>query len=216
MKIDRSSKGLLASLYVIAIAISALFYIFVPVLWLDVLISTAMLWFMVWQTYFFRIPVRNTIEDGICSVCDGRVVIVEKTLEREFLNRECIQVSVYMNFFDTHANFWPSDGTVDYYRYVPGKHLLAFNPKASLDNEHTCTKMTTHDGQEVFFKQIAGGFARRISNYATIGEDVRKGDQCGIIKFGSRIDLFLPLSAKVEVKVGDIVRACETRIATLL
>lgn len=214
MKIDRSSRGLLAALYAGSIAVSALFIIFVPVPWLNAIVCTAFLWFMVWQTYFFRIPVRNTIEKGICSVCDGRVVIVEKTVETEFLKRECLQVSVYMNFFDTHANFWPYDGCVKHFSYIPGKHLLAFNPKASLDNEHTCTLMVTPDSRELFFKQIAGGFARRISNYAIVGEQVRKGDQCGIIKFGSRIDLFLPLDAKVEVKVGDFVKACETRIAS--
>lgn len=215
MKIDRSSRGLLFALYAAAIAVCAVFVIFVHIPWLCASVCALMAWFIVWQTYFFRIPERETSGDGICSVCDGRVVIVEKTVETEYLNRECIQVSVYMNFFDTHANFWPCDGEVRHYRYIPGKHLLAFNPKASLDNEHTCTSVITDDGREVFFKQIAGGFARRIAFYSKEGDRARKGEQCGIIKFGSRIDLFLPLDAKVEVKVGDIVWACETKIASL-
>ena len=173
--------------------------------------------FAVFFICFFREPKRRPAGDGhrITAPADGKVVIVERAFESEYLKRDCLQVSVYMNFFDVHANFWPVDGKVSHYRYYPGEHFLAFKPKASLENEHTCTCIITEDGNELLFKQIAGGFARRIVNYAGREKEARAGEQCGIIKFGSRIDVFLPLDAKVLVSPGQIVRACETILAEL-
>ena len=172
---------------------------------------------LVWQTMFFRVPQRERAgsEHIVTAVADGRIVINEKVYEPEFLKRECIQVSIYMDFFDVHANFWPVDGVVTYYKYHPGKHFLAFKPKASEENEHTCTCIRTPGGKDVFFKQLAGGFARRIVCYAREGLDVTAGEQCGIIKFGSRIDIYLPLDAEILVEKGQYVRACETIIARL-
>jgi phosphatidylserine decarboxylase len=120
-----------------------------------------------------------------------------------------------MNFFDVHANFWPVTGEVTYYKYHPGKHLLAFKPKASEENEHTSVCIRTKSGSEVLFKQHAGTFARRIVNYAKPGMKVKAGEQCGIIKFGSRLDIFLPADAEVKVRIGDLTTACETVIAQL-
>ena len=190
---------------------------FVHISWLVWPLLALLLWFCVWQTFFFRVPKRHCNGSGskISSVADGKVVIIEKTFEKEYLKCEGIQVSVYMNFFDVHANFWPADGEVSYYKYYPGKHLLAFKPKASEENEHSCTGLTLPGGERIFFKQIAGGFARRIVCYAHRSSAVKAGEQCGIIKFGSRIDLFLPLDAELKVAVGDYVRACESVIAEL-
>jgi len=213
--IDRSSRILLASMYLGGLAVAALFIFVVKIPFLTAVVSAFVLWFLFWQTYFFRIPKRKLAENCISSICDGRVVIVEKAVEREYLKKECIQVSVYMNFFDTHANFWPADGTLLHYEYHPGKHFFASNPKASLDNEHTCALLKTTGGKEILFKQIAGGFARRISFYHKDGDTAKAGEQFGIIKFGSRIDYFFPPDTKVLVKVGDIVRACETPMAEL-
>ena len=119
-----------------------------------------------------------------------------------------------MDFFDVHCNFWPITGEVKYYRYHPGKYLLAFHPKSSELNEHSSTCMENEYGT-VFFKQIAGTFARRIVCYSEPGKIEYRGEQCGVIKFGSRIDLFLPLEAEVKVKVGDTVRAIESVLAVL-
>ena len=113
-----------------------------------------------------------------------------------------------------YTNFWPMGGKISYYRYHPGRYLLAFLPKASEKNEHSSTAITNSRGT-VFFKQIAGTFARRIVCYSREGDEVGRGSQCGIIKFGSRIDLFLPLDAEIKVKEGDFTRACETVIAQL-
>ena len=191
-------------------------YVGIP--WLSWPLVAGVLWVCVWQTCFFRVPKRRRCGSSrkVSSVADGKVVIVDMAAyESEYLKRECIQVSVYMNFFDVHANFWPVDGTVSHYEYHPGEHFLAFKPKASLENEHTCTCIITPEGNELLFKQIAGGFARRIVNYAGKVRTSEAGKQCGIIKFGSRIDIFLPLDAKVLVEPGQIVRACETILAEL-
>lgn len=217
MKIDHDSYGSIALIYGISVAVAVLLFISVKnplILWPCIAL---ILWFDVWQTAFFRVPRRQRCGDGhrVTSVADGRVVIVEKAFEAEVLKRECIQISVYMNFFDVHSNFWPMDGKVKKYEYHPGDHFYASHPKASVLNEHTCVLMSNKDGKELLFKQIAGGFARRIACHAEPGQAVSAGSQCGIIKFGSRIDMFLPLDAKVNVEVGDLVRACETVLAEI-
>lgn len=174
------------------------------------------LFFMGFVFFFFRIP-KRTVPQGdsiVTSVADGKVVIIDKVFESEYIKGECIQVSVYMNFFDVHVNFWPISGEVTYYKYHPGKYFLAFLPKASELNEHTSIAVRNDYG-EVFFKQLAGTFARRIVCYATVGGNSVQGEQCGIIKFGSRIDMYLPLDTDIKVKIGDEVRACETIIAEL-
>lgn len=217
MHIDSDSYGTLFLVYIISIALLAVSILFISNLWILCPIIAMITFFCLWQTFFFRVPHRTPVGSAhdVSSVADGKVVIVKKVYEGEYLKRDCIQVSVYMDFFDVHANFWPIDGQVTYYKYHPGKHLLAFKPKASEDNEHTSTSMINADGKELLFKQLAGTFARRIVNYSTIGLETKSGHQCGIIKFGSRIDMFLPLDAEIKVKVGDYVRAVETIIATI-
>ena len=215
--IDRNSRGTLALVYILSAALGIVIFRFVRLSWIVWPALALLLWFCIWQTSFFRVPRRERKGSGtlVSSVADGKVVIAERVYEGEFMKCECMQVSVYMNFFDVHANFWPVDGEVAYYKYYPGKHLLAFKPKASEENEHSCTGIVTPSGEKIFFKQIAGGFARRIVCYSHRGGSVRAGEQCGIIKFGSRIDIFLPLNAELKVAVGDYVRACESVIAEL-
>jgi phosphatidylserine decarboxylase len=217
MRIDRNSIGSLALVYLLSAALIWVLLSLVRIPWVAWPLVAMLLWFCIWQTAFFRVPRRKWggTEREVTSVADGKVVIVERVFEPEHLRTECIQISVYMNFFDVHANFWPADGEVTYYRYHPGKHLLAFAPKASEENEHSCVGLRLPHGREVLFKQLAGGFARRIVCYAKEGLQVHGGTQCGIIKFGSRIDLFVPLDAQVKVRVGDAVRACETVLASL-
>jgi len=176
-----------------------------------------MLLICVWQLYFFRVPERipagsDTI---VTSAADGKVVISDIAVEDEYLKRECKRVCVYMDFFDVHVNFWPVSGKITYYEYHPGKHLLAFKPKASEENEHASACVMTPSGKEVVFKQHAGTFARRIVNYSIVGDEVKAGEQCGIIKFGSRMDIYLPLDAEVKVEIGEKVTAAETVIALL-
>lgn len=217
LRIDRNSYGTVLMIYFFSALAVFLMFFFLDMPLLTWPLTALLLWFCIWQTSFFHVPERQRAGSDklVSSVCDGKVVICEKAFESEVLKRECFQISVYMNFFDVHANFWPVTGKVTYFKYHPGLHMLAFKPKASLENEHTCTIVTTPDGQEVFFKQIAGGFARRIVGYGKKQTEAIAGAQCGIIKFGSRIDIFLPLDARIMVKNGDYVRACETVLAEL-
>lgn len=217
MHIDRNSYGTLAIVYSVSAAVLAAVVLLFPnsvIIW-PVLAFVAV--FCIWQTAFFRVPVRKRTGSSkvVTSVADGKVVILEKVQENEYIKGECIQVSIYMDFFDVHANFWPVDGTVEYCHYYPGEHFLAFKPKASEENEHSCTGIVTEDGKRVFFKQLAGTFARRIVYYSKPGLKTKSGEQCGIIKFGSRIDMYLPLDADIKVKLGDKTRAVETVIAVL-
>ncbi len=189
---------------------------FVPIHWLAYLLSVIPVAMMGFSLFFFRVPGRNTVEGDnvVTSVADGKVVVIEKVFEKEYINGECLQVSVYMDFFNVHVNFWPIDCIVEYYKYHPGKYMLAFLPKASELNEHSSVGIRTKYGP-ILFKQLAGTFARRIVTYATLGDSEQKGEQCGVIKFGSRIDMYLPLDADIKVQLGDHVKACESVIAEL-
>ncbi|MBO4756891.1 MAG: phosphatidylserine decarboxylase family protein [Bacteroidales bacterium] len=217
MHIDHNSYGSVALAYIIGAIAIILFRLIFHNPWVFWVLTAIVLMILFWQTLFFRVPDREKAGSGdvVTAVADGRIVINEKVFEPEFLQRECIQVSIYMNFFDVHANFWPVDGVVTYYKYHPGEHFLAFKPKASEENEHACTAIRTDGGKDMMFKQLAGTFARRIVCYSEPGMRTTAGEQCGIIKFGSRIDMFFPTDADIKVKIGDKVRACESVIALL-
>ncbi len=189
---------------------------FIPFAWLAYILSMLPVALMGFSLFFFRVPSRSTVQGDnvVTSVADGKVVVIEKVFEKEYINGECLQVSVYMDFFNVHVNFWPIDGEVEYYKYHPGKYLLAFLPKASELNEHASVGIRNEYGP-ILFKQLAGTFARRIITYATPGSQEMKGEQCGVIKFGSRIDMYLPLDAEIKVQLGDHVKACESVIAEL-
>lgn len=218
MKIQKDSKGTIAFVVAIGLILIITAILYVPNAWIKwplVAIGAWITWFIV---FFFRVPDREYPKGSniITSVADGEVVIIEKVFEKEYLKRECIQVSVYMNFFNVHTNFWPFDGVTTYYKYHPGRYLLAFLPKSSELNEHASVGVKYgEDGPEILFKQIAGTFARRIVNYAKVGENFVGGDQCGVIKFGSRLDMFLPLDAEICVKLGDNVKSVTSVIAKL-
>ncbi len=218
IKIDNDSYGTILVCWCVCAILIFLSATFIHSLWISLPLCVLMVVFMVFITWFFRVPNREAPDARndrlVTSMADGKVVIVEKVFEKEYLKRDCFQISVYMDFFDVHCNFWPINGEVTYYQYHPGKYFLAFRPKSSELNEHASTCLANRHG-EVFFKQIAGTFARRIVCYAEPGNKENRGDQCGVIKFGSRIDLFVPLDAEIKVKVGDKVRAVESVLAVL-
>lgn len=217
MKLDRNTYGTVLAVYVFCAAVIFALWRWVPYWWINLPLTLGFLWVCGWQTYFHMVPDRAPVGSDtlVSAVSDGKVVNITKTYEALFLKRDVIMVSVYMDFWDLHANFWPVTGTVTFAEYFPGKHLLAFKPKASEENEHSCTAIRTEAGKEVMFKQLAGGFARRIVCYAQEGMAVRAGEQCGIIKFGSRIDYYLPLDARVLVKEGDLVKGITSLIAEI-
>ncbi len=217
MRLDKNTYGTVLAVYLFSAAAAFALWRWVPVWWVNTLLTIFLLWFCSWQTYFHMVPDRTPLGDEhlVSAVSDGKVVFIGPVFAGGYLQRDCLMISVYMDFWDLHANFWPVTGTVSYAQYFPGKHLLAFKPKASEENEHFCTAIRTPEGKEVLFKQLAGGFARRIVCYAKKGMAVRAGEQCGIIKFGSRIDYYLPLDAKVRVQVGELVKGVSSILAEI-
>ena len=173
-----------------------------------------MLFIFVITLNFFRIP-KRTFErknDIIYSPCDGKVVVIEETLETEYYKDKRIQVSVFMSPLNIHNNLYPISGMVTYTKYHPGKFLVAWNPKASADNERS-TVVVENNKISVLCRQIAGALARRIITYSKAKDSVNSADEIGFIKFGSRVDLFLPIGTKIEVVIGDKVIGGQSIIA---
>jgi phosphatidylserine decarboxylase len=166
---------------------------------------------------FFRSPiiVTNINDQHVICPADGKVVVIEETEETEFLKDRRIQISVFMSPINVHVNRNPISGIVKYFNYHPGKYLVAWDPKSSTDNERTTIVIENEQGTPVLFRQIAGALARRIVWYVKEGDKVKQGDQFGFIKFGSRIDIFLPLGTKVNVKLGDVVKGGITILADI-
>ncbi|GHT17165.1 phosphatidylserine decarboxylase [Bacteroidia bacterium] len=163
---------------------------------------------------FFRMPKRKKLSDAqsIFSPCDGKVVVIEKTFEPEYLQRECLQISVFMSPNNVHANWYPVSGEVVFAKHHQGKYLVAWHPKASTKNERTTVVINTGTAN-VLVRQIAGYVARRIVCYAKAGDKAEQNTQVGFIKFGSRVDVFLPLDVKVNVQIGDKVTGSQTVLA---
>ncbi len=166
---------------------------------------------------FFRHPfikVANQ-EKHVLAPADGKVVVIEETLEKEYFNGKKKQVSIFMSPLNVHVNRNPVSGVVKYFKYHAGKYLVAWHPKSSTDNERTTIVIGQANGPEILVRQIAGAMARRIKYYIKEGQEVNQGEEFGFIKFGSRVDVFLPLDAQITVSVGDKTRAGKTVIAEL-
>lgn len=175
---------------------------------------TGLLWF--WVFWFFRIPARTFTqgEQLLISPCDGKVVVIEETHESEYFKDQRIQVSIFMSPLNVHVNRYPLSGTVQYARYHKGKYLVAWHPKSSTENERT-TIVVKSSKAEILIRQIAGAVARRIVMYSKEGDSAAQNAELGFIKFGSRVDLFLPLGTKINAKIGDVVQGGIDVIATL-
>lgn len=173
--------------------------------------------FFIMILQFFRSPARKTAVDNhhIISPADGKVVAIEKTFEDEYLHEERLQLSIFMSPVNVHVNWYPSGGKVSYVKYHPGKYLVAWHPKSSTDNERTTIVIKNPEYGEILVRQIAGAVARRIVTYSNEGEDVKQGNEMGFIKFGSRLDVFIPVDAKVNVNLGDMVRGGESILAII-
>jgi len=167
---------------------------------------------------FFRVPIwrKTTVEeDAVVSPADGVVAANEVVLEDEYFHDQRRQISIFMSIYDVHINFFPFDGEVTYYIYHPGKFLLAFKPKSSTDNEHNTIVLKDKKGREILVRQIAGFVARRIVCDLQAGEEAVVGEELGMIRFGSRVDVFLPLDAEVKVKINQKTTGKETVLAKL-
>ncbi len=166
---------------------------------------------------FFRKPTRHTsYREGVMyAPADGTVVAIEETTEEEYFQDKRLQISIFMSVWDVHINWYPASGTITWYRYHPGKYLVARHPKSSVLNERTSVVLKTDKGQEVLFRQIAGYVARRVVCYAREKQRVKTSDELGFIKFGSRVDIFLPPGTEVPLKIGQKVKGSVTEIARL-
>lgn len=166
---------------------------------------------------FFRNPKRKieSLDDKkIYAPADGKVVVIEETLENEYFKDKRLQISIFMNPLNVHVNRNPVGGKINYYKYHKGKYLVAWHPKSSTENERT-TVVYDNGSNEILLRQIAGALAKRIVAYVEKGQKVTQGEDMGFIKFGSRVDLFLPLGTEVEVNIDDKVKGNKTLIATL-
>ena len=165
----------------------------------------------------FREPRRGRVQDAdlVFAPWDGRVVVTENVRETEYLGREMLQISIFMSITNIHMNWVPVGGEVEYFKYHPGRFLVAWHPKSSTENERTTTVVRMPSGQKVLFRQIAGLIARRIISYMTVGHQVEQNSVCGFIKFGSRVDVLVPKDSELLVEIGDPTVGSQTPIARL-
>ncbi|MEJ6808273.1 MAG: phosphatidylserine decarboxylase family protein [Saprospiraceae bacterium] len=206
---------LIISAIVLFVANGLIYTFFPPIIWFSTVVFVALWLFLV---SFFRNPKRTIdqyADDIVYCPADGKIVVIENTNESEVLKDERIQVSIFMSPLNVHVNRNPISGKVTFFKYHPGAFYKAWNPKASTENERT-TVMIENPKGKVLFRQIAGALARRIMWYVSQGDEVKQGEDMGFIKLGSRVDVFLPKDAKVEVEMGQMVSGNKTVLARLV
>ncbi len=200
MKIHKEGTVTIIVLFILLAAICTPVFYFLGCGIISCTLLLAAFVFWCWIIRFFRVPNRPLQSDAnaIYAPCDGKVVVIEEVFEAEHLNERCRQISIFMSPNNVHRNLYPVSGTVEYQKYHPGKFLVAWHPKSSTDNERTTVVVNTGK-DKILFRQVAGAVARRIVCYAKVGDKAEQNTEMGFIKFGSRVDVFIPLSAKVEV-----------------
>lgn len=211
----REGKTILISSVTISVLIIGLMlFLETPSPWLlFVCLAIGVILYLFFQ--FFRIPRRDKITDEqrFISPCDGKVVVIEEVFEPEFLKEQCRQISIFMSPLNVHINWYPASGEVLYQKYHPGKYLVAWHPKSSTENERTTVVVGSENGRYLM-RQIAGAVARRIVCYSKKDDSALQGEEMGFIKFGSRVDVFVPLSADIEVSIDDVVKGGITSLAS--
>ncbi|MCB4800223.1 phosphatidylserine decarboxylase family protein [Neotamlana laminarinivorans] len=203
--------------FIAVIAAALLVDTFITINWLRILLLITIVVFLILILQFFRNPKRNTVlnENQVLSPVDGKVVVIEEVFEKEYFKEKRLQVSVFMSPINVHVTRYPISGKVVFSKYHPGKYLVAWHPKASEENERTTVVVENKTYGKVLHRQIAGALAKRIVNYAKINDDAIQGSDSGFIKFGSRVDLFLPLDTNIKVELNQKVRGGESIIAEL-
>lgn len=207
VKIHREGTNILIILLAVLLLVNAPLWIWlIDYIWIPATVLVASTIFYLLVVNFFRSPHRNfqgDIENVVVASADGKVVALEEVYEPEYLKCDCIQLSVFMSPMNVHANWFPVDGEVVYYKHHPGRFMAAYLPKSSVENERSTVVIRTKEGQLVLMRQVAGAMARRIVTYARPGDEASIEDHMGFIKFGSRVDLYLPTSTSILVKFGD-------------
>ena len=215
MKFHQAGK-LIIIVSLVTILLTSLFYVLflAHLWWVNIIFFAIMLVLGILIVRFFRMPTRviNKVDDGVLSPADGTIVYVGNAFEHEYFKDERLKISIFMSINNVHVNSYPVSGEITYMAYHPGKYAVAKLPKSSVDNEHN-TIVVRNDDIEVLFRQIAGFVARRIISYPEVGDRVEQGEEVGMIKFGSRVDVFLPKNAIVNVSKGDKVVSKKTVLA---
>ena len=218
MTIHREGHTILFVLLVVLFALNwGLFYFFPQsaVIQNSAILVSVIFYLLILQ--FFRNPIFQITHNTkhVLAPADGKVVVIEETVETEYLKDKRKQVSIFMSPVNVHVNRMPVGGKISFFKYHPGKYLVAWHPKSSTENERTTVAVKMSDGVEILFRQIAGALARRIKFYIQEGQTLEQGQEFGFIKFGSRVDIFLPLDAKITVKIGEVTKGGRTIIAEL-
>ena len=217
IRIHREGRGLIATLTLLIFAVNVPMFMYMPN-WVGAITLLLCASLLVFVTYFFRNPTRVVeVSDDNLLVCpaDGRVVVVEPTMENEYFHEKRLQVSIFMSPFNVHANWYPVEGTVLVSEHQDGRHQGAWLPKSSTENERSLVVIETPSKVQLAVRQIAGAMARRIVTYAKAGHQAQRNEHMGFIKFGSRVDMYLPLDTEIFVKVGEAVTGNETIIGRL-
>lgn len=216
MKIQKEGIPIILTMTLMVVAILVGYFFFLPTFWIiNIILSCGLIVFLFLVIRFFRNPHRvvNVVEDGILSPADGKIVNIQEIYEGEYFKDRRLLISIFMSAHNVHVNSYPISGKVEYIGYHPGKYWVAKLPKSSTDNEHNSVVIKQSEQRIVLFRQIAGFVARRIVCYAQKGMIVKQGDEMGMIKFGSRVDVFLPLDAQIAVQVGEKVRSKKSVLA---
>ena len=218
MKVHKEGTGLLLTLFTIFFIVNVSLYYSSGRNWLFymVLSFTSIVFLLILN--FFRSPFRRFPYDSeglVIAPADGTIVAIEEVMENEILHRECLQISIFMSIFNVHANWFPVNGTVKHVSHNSGRFMAAYLPKSSTENERSAVVITTRQGIDVLARQIAGAMARRIVTYAKEGDKCNVNDQMGFIKFGSRVDVYLPVGTEVLVETDQKVTGNQTPIARL-
>jgi phosphatidylserine decarboxylase len=218
MTIHREGRTLLFVLLIIFFCLNWAIFYFYPnsaMAQNSVILASVLFYLLILQ--FFRNPIFDITkhDNTVLAPADGKVVVIEETEETEYLKGKRKQISIFMSPVNVHVNRMPVGGQISFYKYHPGKYLVAWHPKSSTENERTTVVVRTKDGVEILFRQIAGALARRIKCYVQEGQKLEQGQEFGFIKFGSRVDIFLPVDAVVKVKIGDVTKGGRTIIAEL-
>ena len=217
MRIHREGYTTIVIVLIFLTLINGLAYYFNHLLIVNIIFSLLSFLFFYLILHFFRNPERDiAISDKhILAPSDGKLVVIEDVFEDEYLKEECTQLSIFMSPLNVHKQWYPSNGKVIYNQYHPGKYLVAWNPKSSIENERTSIVIQSNTNHRILYRQIAGAVARRICNYAKQNDIVDQSLEAGFIKFGSRIDVFVPKSAEIKVKLDDTIVGGETILAII-
>jgi len=218
MRIHKEGYKILIYSFLILLLINILIDLFVrDMLFLKWMVAIGSLMLYIFLLFFFRLPARHLEPDPglIYAPADGKVVVIEETEESEYFKDMRLQVSIFMSPFNMHSNRYPVSGQVKYVEYHPGHNMVAWHPKSSVCNEHSSIVIKTTGGKEILIRQIAGALARRIVTYAKAQQEVNQGDELGFIKFGSRVDIFLPVGTEIEIPILQQVKANKSIIAKI-